>query len=50
MLQGRLKDDLLMSLMAAERGILQSLDRECIIDLFAKTSMELSKALFTFVN
>jgi hypothetical protein len=50
MLQGRLKELLLMSLMAAEQGILQSLDKECIIDLFAKTSMELSKALFTFVN
>ena len=30
---------------AVELGILQSLDKERIIDVFAKTSMELSKAL-----
>jgi hypothetical protein len=42
MLQGRLEALLLM---AVEREILLSLDKERIIDVFAKTSMELSKAL-----
>ena len=42
MLQERLEALLLM---AVEREILLSLDKERIIDVFAKTSMELSKAL-----
>ena len=42
MLQERL-DALL--LMAVEQGILQSLDKESIIDVFPKTSIELSKVL-----
>ena len=43
MLQGRLEALLLM---AVERDILLSLDKVRIIDVFAKTSTELSKALF----
>ena len=42
MLQGRLEALLLM---AVEQQILQSLDKERIIDMFAKTSKELAKAL-----
>ena len=42
MLQGRLEALLLM---AVERQTLQSLDKEPIIDMFAKTSKELTKAL-----
>ena len=42
MLQGRLEALLLM---AVERDILLSLDQVRIIDVFAKTSTELSKAL-----
>ena len=43
MLQGKLEALLLM---AIERDILLSLDKVRIIDVFAKTSTELSKALF----
>ena len=43
MLPGRLEALLLM---AVERQILYSLDKQCIINMFAKTSMELTKALF----
>ena len=39
------KDDRKSTFVAVELGILQSLDKERIIDVFAKTSMELSKAL-----
>ena len=46
MLQGRLEALLLM---AVERQILHSLDKQCIIDMFAKTSKELTKAP-AFVN
>ena len=42
MLQGRLEALLLM---AVERQILHCLDKQCIIDMFAKTSKELTKAL-----
>ena len=42
MFQGRLKALLLM---AVEQQILHSLDKQCITDMFAKTSKELMKAL-----